>query len=239
MKPLIEKVQKLSLAAKHSTCQKSFLNNTVRDIDCQSMVQKMTNITPEMLGVTSREDPYHFAGPLNRVTIDCNEQDYRLVLFFIKKGTRMPLHDHPNMAVFFRLVFGELNYVSYDKLDDKFKYNDFADDEYAEMLDVGKRIKAKKSKPMSIKEGSMLYVRPSVQNMHEFVAQENSCFFDICLPNYTPVSHERRITYFKETGANELNTARGGTTELEYYTTPPVLPTNFSVNELEYRGALM
>ena len=83
------------------------------------------------------------------------------MLFFIKKGTRMPLHDHPNMAVFFRLVFGELNYRSYDKLDEKFKYNQFADDEYAEMIDSKKRIQAKKTKPMTISEGSMLYVRPS------------------------------------------------------------------------------
>ncbi len=33
--------------------------------------------------------------------------------------------------------------------------------------------------------------------MHEFVAEENTCFFDICLPNYTADSL-RRITYFKE-----------------------------------------
>ena len=40
-------------------------------------------------------------------------------------------------------------------------------------------------------------VRPSVGNMHSFVAQEDSCFFDICLPNYTTDSL-RRITYFDE-----------------------------------------
>lgn len=40
-------------------------------------------------------------------------------------------------------------------------------------------------------------VRPSRNNMHEFVAEENTAFFDICLPNYTADSL-RRITYFKE-----------------------------------------
>ena len=68
---------------------------------------------------------------MNRVTIDtCDDNDYRLVLFFIKKGTVMPLHDHPNMSVFFRLVTGSLAYRAYDKVDDKFKYNDFASQEY-------------------------------------------------------------------------------------------------------------
>lgn len=148
----------------------------------------------------------------------------------------MPLHDHPNMSVFFRLVFGSLNYVSYDKLDEKFKYNQFADDEYHELIGNKKRVAAKKTKPMTLEKDSLLFVRPSVGNMHHFQAKENSCFFDICLPNYTPVRHERRITYFKETGANQENNLRGGTTELEYYTTPPVMPANFSVKDIGYKG---
>ena len=41
------------------------------------------------------------------------------------------------------------------------------------------KIEAKKSKPMNIKAGDLLYVRPSTNNMHQFVAKENSCFFDM------------------------------------------------------------
>ena len=95
---------------------------------------------------------------------------------------------------------------------------------------------AKKTKPMTINEGQLLYVRPDVTNMHTFVAEEDSCFFDICLPNYTSVDHTRRITYFKEPGATELNSTRGGLTELEYYTSPPVMPENFVVKDLAYKG---
>ena len=66
------------------------------------------------------------------MTIDGeHSEDYRLVLFFIKKGTRMPLHDHPNMSVFFRLLQGELEYRAYDKVYSKHRYNEFASDEYA------------------------------------------------------------------------------------------------------------
>ncbi len=49
-------------------------------------------------------------------------------------------------------------------------------------------------------------VRPSINNLHEFVAEENTCFFDICLPNYTADSL-RRITYFKEITAESVGAA--------------------------------
>ena len=92
---------------------------------------------------------------------------------------------------------------------------------------------------MGIKEGDLLYVRPSVNNMHQFVAQENSCFFDICLPNYSPVGHSRKVTYFKDVGENMQSAMRGGLTELEYYTTPEIaMPENFEINEINYRGSL-
>ena len=82
----------------------------------------------------------------------------------------MPLHDHPNMSVFFRLVMGSLSYRAYDKIEDKFKYNDFASQEYDELLMNKEKIQAKKSKLMNINAGDLLYVRPSVNNMHQFVA---------------------------------------------------------------------
>ena len=89
----------------------------------------------------------------------------------------------------------------------------------------------------------MLLVRPSVGNMHTFVAQEDSCFFDICLPNYTEDSL-RRITYFNELsspikcdldGKNGHNYAE---TTLTYESTPPVYPRNMDLTELDYVGEM-
>ena len=127
----------------------------------------MSEITPEQLGITGADDPYHFDGPLNRITIDGeHSEDFRLVLFFIKKGTRMPLHDHPNMSVFFRLLFGELQYTGYDKVEDKFRYNSFSADEYCELLETKTAITAKKTRQMTLRDNAMMYVRPSANNMH-------------------------------------------------------------------------
>lgn len=169
----------------------------------------------------------------------------------------MPLHDHPNMSVFFRLVFGGLEYEAYDKLDCKFKYNDFSSCEYEEMLSEKRQVVAAKSHCMNLKGGAVMFVRPSSNNMHQFVATENSCFFDICLPNYQANGHTRRCTYYNElpsdtdtltpqatqllnhTLHNGRKTARPANSrlvQLEYDTTPPRLPTGLAINEVAYRG---
>ena len=108
-----------------------------------------------------------------------------------------------------------------------------------------------------------MMVRPSKNNMHEFVAEENTCFFDICLPNYTADSL-RRITYFKEINQNDENCLQTeaaaahlginpstladstldmskkieGLRFLEYYATPPKLPNDIEINDVLYRGEL-
>lgn len=140
MRKLIDNAKNLSLHASKATCYRSFLNSTMTDPACQSLVNQMDSISLDQLGITGADDPHYFQGKLNRVTIDGESEDYRLVLFFIKKGTRMPLHDHPNMSVFFKLMFGGLSYRAYDKIDDKFRYNDFSNDEYEEFLATKSRV---------------------------------------------------------------------------------------------------
>jgi hypothetical protein len=114
---------------------------------CQKIIAQMNSIDLRSVGVTGQtaaEDSYHFQNNLNKVTIEGNE-DYRLVLFFIKKGQVMPLHDHPNMSVYFKLMFGKLSFNSYDKIEEKYKYNQFSNDEYDELLAKKTRVSAKKS----------------------------------------------------------------------------------------------
>jgi hypothetical protein len=94
-----------------------------------------------------------------------------------------------------------------------------------------------------------MFVRPSFNNMHQFIATENSCFFDICLPNYTPQSHFRKITYFKDSNIcsasaatpfadDDIKNKKAVITDIIYDTTPPVMPVNFKVTDLVYRGEM-
>lgn len=95
---------------------------------------------------------------------------------------------------------------------------------------------------MTIKKDSVLYVRPSTNNLHTFTATENSCFFDICLPNYTQTSHLRKITYFKDVScalsgsASVAETMQPTLTRLVYDATAPKLPSDFIIRDIDYRG---
>ena len=88
--------------------------------------------------------------------------------------------------------------------------------------------------------------------MHTFYAEEDSCFFDIMLPNYTG-DHNRCITYFNELKeenclqephcngkdiAHDLfSHDKFGLTKLIYDTTPDLaMPTGMEVTPVEYRG---
>lgn len=229
----------MSLKSKQAMNTRDFLDYSLTDPMCQKIIKQMNSMNLDQIGCEGASDPYHFQTKLNRVTIEGNE-DYRLVLFFIKKGTQMPLHDHPNMSVFFKLMFGKLSYHSYDKVDKRFQYNQFSNDEYDEILETRTQVEAKKSTKKVLDDQNLLVVRPSSGNMHKFYAEEDSCFFDICLPNYTTDSL-RRITYFNEMYDNEVCDKNGKncTTKIEYHTTPPVLPIGFDITELSYRGTML
>lgn len=245
MRSLANQVRRMSVKAKHmNESAVDFLDNSLKDTTCQNIIKMMKKIPLQELGISgtdSAADAYHFQKPLNRVTIDCTD-DYRLVMFFIKKGQEMPLHDHPNMSVYFKLMFGKLSYYSYDKVESKYVYNQFSLDEYSELLETNAQIAAKKSRKKILDKGNLLLVRPSQGNMHKFFAEEDSCFFDIMLPSYSEESL-RRITYFNEisdqvTGEShcKVDDDRDREIKLAYHTTPPKLPFDFDVAELDYRG---
>ncbi len=238
MRSLVETVKKMSVRTRAAHNKIDFLDHQLVDPMCQKIIDKMSSVDIRRLGITGTDaasDPYHFQEKLNRVVIEGND-DYRLVLFFIKKGTIMPLHDHPNMSVYFKLMFGKLRYHQFDKLEDKFKYNDFSNDEYAELLETKKKIDVVKQRERFVTNEDFLLVRPSEGNMHTFTAEEDSCFFDICLPNYTEDSL-RRITYFNEisdslTDCNPTECRA----QVEFHATPPVLPNGMVVADLDYIG---
>ena len=72
-------------------------------------------------------------------------------------------------------------------------------------------------------------MKPSTGNLHKFVAEEDSCFFDICLPNYTDKS-SRKISYYNELmDGIESTCPNKSKAVLEYHTTPPKMPIGFDI----------
>lgn len=199
--------------------------------------KEMSKFTIEDLGIageTAEADPYHFKGNLTRCTIEDSEH-FRVVIFFLKKGVQMPLHDHPNMSVYFKLLFGELDYYSYDKVENKYRYNEFeSHQEYEKILNDNTVIDAKKSSLKVIRPGAFMLLKPSLGNMHSFVTKKDSAFFDVMVPNYSDLDIGRRMTYFKEIDP----TAEERVVELEYDFQTSTKPDWFVVDEVSYRGAM-
>lgn len=49
------------------------------------------------------------------------EANLRVSIFFVPKGCRIPIHDHPNMFVISKVLSGKMNYFEYSLNDKSFQ----------------------------------------------------------------------------------------------------------------------
>ncbi|CAK9015749.1 unnamed protein product [Durusdinium trenchii] len=126
--------------------------------------------------------------------------DVTLCMFLLKKGASIPLHDHPQMHVFGRLLFGQMRVVSVN-LEGAVpvKPMDPGDD----ARNSGK-LRRSRSRQWARVFSSEVYgpaprtysLTPDVGNMHTLEAVEDCCFFDVVTPPYNP-DESRDITYYR------------------------------------------
>eukprot|EP00929_Paragymnodinium_shiwhaense_P000394 TRINITY_DN100647_c0_g1_i1.p1 TRINITY_DN100647_c0_g1~~TRINITY_DN100647_c0_g1_i1.p1 ORF type:complete len:346 (+),score=50.21 TRINITY_DN100647_c0_g1_i1:48-1085(+) len=136
--------------------------------------------------------------------------DVTLCIFYLKKGARIPLHDHPSMHVFGKLLFGKLRVISLDVVgaagSDKMTAHFHSDQEYG-------------PEPVTFCLG------PEAGNLHELYAVEDCAFFDLVTPSYNSRSG-RDCTYY---GVVEMK--KDGTCTIQ-----PRYPRNFYMDSVPYRG---
>eukprot|EP00434_Breviolum_minutum_P012836 symbB.v1.2.011315.t1/scaffold755.1/size165019/13 len=131
--------------------------------------------------------------------------DMTVCIFLMRKGARIPAHDHPGMHVFGRLLFGSMRVKSWDLIDeDPGELKDAPLEAYyygaqvlgphpctyglgpeEMMLEVLKRHVLRATLLLFLQEG----------NIHEIEAVEDCAFFDILTPPYNPRGG-RDCTYF-------------------------------------------
>ncbi|CAN0544695.1 unnamed protein product, partial [Ectocarpus sp. 12 AP-2014] len=73
----------------------------------------MDKLQPEDLGLSERD----FQGLTHSLCVPVfggPEACFEMTVFVLPKGGEIPLHDHPNMAVLSRILFGTLDVTSYD-----------------------------------------------------------------------------------------------------------------------------
>jgi hypothetical protein len=99
---------------------------------------------------------------------------YTFAVFGLRKGQKLPLHDHPKMTVLMKPLFGKIHVRSFD--DRKFLGDQ--EIENPEILEIGK----------------------DTGDIHEISAVHSDCAFaDIVFPPYD-LTGPRAISYFEEVG---------------------------------------
>jgi hypothetical protein len=139
-----------------------------------------------------------------------------LCIFMLRKGACIPLHDHPGMHVFGRLLFGKMSVLSLNL--------DPATEEKVQLPDgyCGASFRSCEV----IGPSPVTYaVGPQDGNLHELRAREASAFFDILTPPYDPYEG-RDCNYYR----CEADDGNGG------YVLAPTYLENFSMDSLPYRG---
>lgn len=170
--------------------------------------------------------------------------DMTLCIFLIRAGSYIPMHDHPGMHVFGRLLFGRMQVVAYDlEQESPGSPPDLGDLEpdspelgHSHGHEVRRRLRrARLTQDNVLGPEPVTYsLGPSRYNIHELHALEDLAFFDIVSPPYnTRVG--RDCTYYARVAAGTSPEARSppeGSCWLEVVKPPRT----FSTEPMAYNG---
>lgn len=199
LKALSSSAQKILLKYQKAG-QLEFFREIAQNKEFQSVLSTVDLFTKELV-----EDKIHhkldsfFGYKINAFLPMCKEEDlFNIGLFFIPKGKKLPLHDHPEMLVVSKVLSGSLNFVGIDFFDHRIQvelpkklYGYKPVDDF----DMKEIIKGKLNCRKTLKKNDLLYLTPFHCNIHQFEAVENSVILDILIPRY---DLERRFCNFYE-----------------------------------------
>merc|ERR1711862_702456 len=113
-----------------------------------------------------------------------------MCIFTLPAGSRLPLHDHPGMTVFGRLLFGKMQVRPYD-LDGKAEEPSFNLFSWS----PSPRKVVQRGETVHGPEPVTYHLTPDHGNLHEIVALEDMAFFDVLFPPYSE-SEGRPCNYY-------------------------------------------
>eukprot|EP00026_Physarum_polycephalum_P006123 Phypoly_transcript_06164.p1 GENE.Phypoly_transcript_06164~~Phypoly_transcript_06164.p1 ORF type:complete len:263 (-),score=43.34 Phypoly_transcript_06164:88-876(-) len=126
------------------------------------------------------------------------DKHFTIGLFFFPPKAKMPLHDHPNMTVFSRILYGKM----------LFKAFDWVPTHYKPPVTTNSHLRPKLAKMVA-----NTIVTPSTPthvtfgdhggNVHSFSAAEPSALLDVIIPPYN--DSDRQIAYFEEIDNDDEN----------------------------------
>ncbi|CAL4918203.1 unnamed protein product [Urochloa decumbens] len=179
------------------------------------------------------------AGRQNPPIITCKNilqcKDFTIAVFFIPLRAVMPLHDHPGMTVFSKVLTGSAHVEGYDWVRRPRVFRAGGSRTLAE------KVLDREITPAS---GTWVLFPESGGNMHRFVAGEDAhcAFLDVIAPPYS-LAEQRTCTYYKDSPCELCRCAlSAGLTEeqrsggrLAWLREVP-MPRDLRVVNLPYRG---
>lgn len=196
---------------------------------------------PEPIEVSSKDtQSQHQRHGRNRVKYQhiWENELFSMGIFILPPGTSIPLHDHPDMSVISRVLYGRLHVTSCDLASPKEAGSLFHSTQNnspvssASTDSYKKRRLARIFKDVVITAPHTTALLPDQGNLHEFVADdEQGCaIFDILTPPYEP-EEGRDCTYYRIT--SDVRTSEEGK---KYVTLEEYEPRNFDVVSETYNG---
>ncbi|XP_019187290.1 PREDICTED: plant cysteine oxidase 1-like isoform X2 [Ipomoea nil] len=177
--------------------------------DVQRLCNILDGMIPEDVGLSAN---LQFFQPKTKVEGDprvtfttiykCN--NFSLCLFFLPANAVIPLHNHPGMTVFSKLLLGSMHIKAYDWLDRDSELSSRAD---AVKEGIGRRLaRLKANKVFTAPCNTSVLYPTSGGNIHEFKAITPCAVLDVLGPPYT-MDDGRDCSYYRDTPFNALSKA--------------------------------
>lgn len=164
--------------------------------DVQRLRHILDNMKPEDVGLS---EDLHFFKPGNivkenqRVTYTtvskCN--NFSLCIFFIPEGGVIPLHNHPGMTVFSKILLGLMHIKSYDLVDSE------APDNLLQQPSKLRLAKLKANKVFTASCDTSVLYPTTGGNIHEFTAVTPCAVLDVIGPPYSK-EDGRDCSYYRD-----------------------------------------
>lgn len=225
MNRLFKAVKPLALAYKESAKKKDFLDGCPKLQSFQEVKKVLDSLTLDDLGLKDKINHEFFSKGKDMKYIQIAEaEDVSCGIFAFPKGKGFDFHDHPNMLVFSKVLYGRIRHRSYD-LDDLPKQTELQNIFYGREKSPQDFIGTMcQDLTATMKENHILeangpgtYLLPTQGNIHKFHPLEESLLLDLLIPGYDFV--ERYCNFYDE----KVQASKNGEKGVLQYNIYPVL----------------
>ena len=180
--------------------QKNALHDEMSVARIGELVKRLTS---QELGLV--EEEYTRRRPPHTVEyLDVGETDlFTMCVFVLPPSTRLPTHDHPNMTVFSKVLFGELEIESYNLLE---AVKEPPRPRFPGMPRMAAEALVEPNKTDILRSGEMRTLSPLRGNVHSFRARQWTAVFDLVMPPYDPEAG-RPCNYFDTSNVSQQGSA--------------------------------